>query len=200
MPDESIQPNIRPNIQPGIPPAGLRMPPAPLAPSMASPVPPVRVPVSPMAPSVPPVPPVGAPSPQMASPEQRQELLTMIEDIKNGLGDLNASIFAGKNTVEQTRRETLRRVFEILQLAGIDLTKRESVAEFLEKLRMENPELAGWFEESMDVLLGGEDAGPITPSNANEGMDLGAGNLDEDENDYEYETPNQIELPPQNLP
>jgi uncharacterized protein YfkK (UPF0435 family) len=144
------------------------------------------------------MPPVGAPGPQLASSEQREELLTMIESIREGLENFNAVDFAGKNSVDRTRRETLRRVFEILQLAGIDLTRRESVAEFLEKLRAENPQLAGWFEESMDVLLGGEDAGPITPKNANEGMDLGVDNLGE--NDYEYETPNQIGLPPENLP
>jgi len=197
MPDEAIQPNIRPNIQPGMPPVGLNVPQGPQGPP---------VPQGPQGPPVPQGPPaslaapMGDPGSQMASPEQRQELSTMLENIREGLEDFNALDFAGKNAVERTRRETLRRIFEILQIAGIDLTKRESVAQFLEKLRIESPELAGWFENSMDVLLGGEDAGPIVPKNIDEDMDLGAGNLDEDKNDYEYETPNQIELPPENLP
>lgn len=98
--------------------------------------------------------PEGAAPQQMATSEQRQGLLDMIESIRQKLGSFNATQFAGKNKMERVRQEILRKVFEILQLSGVDLTDRESVAQFLENLRTQNPELAGWFEESMNVLLG----------------------------------------------
>lgn len=103
--------------------------------------------------------------PQDVSPEERQILLDLIEKIKANLGNLRAQDFAGKNSVEMTRRTLLRQAFEKLQLAGVDLTDRESVAAFIANLREQNPTLADQFEQAMAVLLGAADGGGFaTPS------------------------------------
>lgn len=107
-----------------------------------------------------------------ATEEQKQELLNMIEAIRGKLGEFNATSFAGSNALDKTKRDLLRQVFEKLQLAGIDLNDRESVAAFIEKLRAADPELALMFEESMDALLG-EDEPTQGPQDASADMDLG---------------------------
>lgn len=110
----------------------------------------------------------------MASEEQRQELLNMIKQIQMKLGSHSANSFASKNKSDQSRRSVLKQVFEKLQMAGVDLSDKESVAMFIEKLRQENPELADMFEKSMDVLLGGQIGDePIVPQDPTALMDLG---------------------------
>ena len=98
-------------------------------------------------------------SPQMASPEQKQQLFDTLDKVKQALGSFNAQRFASKNRMAGLNREILRGIFEALQRSGVDLTDRESVAAFLEKLRNFNPNLAEWFESSLDVLLGQEEEG-----------------------------------------
>jgi len=152
----------------------------------------------------------GMPGEGMATPEQRQELLGMIDDIRQKLGSFNATRFAGKNKVERIKKETLRRVFEILQLNGVDLEKRESVNDFLAKLQASNPKLAEWFEASMDVLLGEEDPMEEVAQGGDmaavpeegmaamppEGQGMGLENM---QNENNYEEPNPTEIPPQGL-
>ena len=92
---------------------------------------------------------------EMVSEEEKQVLLDLIAQIKSKLGNLNATKFAADDKSEQMRQEILRQVFEKLQLAGVDLSSRESVGAFIMRLQEQNPELAQMFEKSMDVLLGG---------------------------------------------
>jgi len=116
--------------------------------------------------------PVGGEQP--ISEEQKQVLLDMISQIRTKLGDLNATRFAAGNKTEVLRRDLLRQVFEKLQLAGVDLSSRESVAAFIMKLQQESPELASMFEKSMDVLLGGVEGGAFgVPQDPNATIDLG---------------------------
>jgi len=119
--------------------------------------------------------------------------LGMIEEARQKLGHLKAVRLAGENKIEETRKQMLKRVFEILQLAGVNLEDRESVAMFLEKMRASNPQLAQWFEESMSVILGNEM--PIEeegmPSGGMSTFPKGMSSL----NENQYETPNQEETP-----
>ena len=95
--------------------------------------------------------------PQMASPEDRQRLLDMIAQMKEKLGEFNATSFASQNQSEQHRMDMLKEVFAQLAAAGVDLTDPESVTKFLDTLRLQNPDLAQLFEEAMDALLGPEE-------------------------------------------
>ncbi len=97
---------------------------------------------------------------QMASPEERQRLLDMIEEINGNLHTLEAQGFAGKHQLDKTRADLLQEVFQKLQLAGVDLNDRASVAAFIGELKKNAPLLATQFEEAMGVLLG-----DIDPSN-----------------------------------
>lgn len=92
--------------------------------------------------------------------EQKQALIDTVKDIQGKLNDLKSLHFASDNKVDIIRRTLLKKVFEKLQAAGIDLNDRQSVADFLDKLRAETPEMAQMFESAMDVLLGGQGAAP----------------------------------------
>jgi hypothetical protein len=129
-------------------------------------------------PVVPPVgPSVGQDQPvpggdQLISPEQKQSLLDMIQQIRQKLGSFNAMQFASSNKTDKIRRDLLKQVFEKLQLAGVDLTDRQSVAAFMAKLKEDSPELADMFEKAMGALLGG-DQGAVVPQDPTASMDLG---------------------------
>lgn len=94
---------------------------------------------------------------QMVTPEEKQVLLALIQKIKDSLSNLQAQSFAGNDKNDMNRRELLQQVFSKLQLVGVDLTDRQSVADFIDNLRQQSPELADQFEKAMSVLLGEED-------------------------------------------
>lgn len=102
---------------------------------------------------------MGVPAGGEVSPEQKQALLDLIKKIEGNLSTIGVQDFAGKNKLEMTRRALLRQVFDKLQLAGVDLEDRESVAAFISNLKQESPELAQQFEEAMAVLLGEAESG-----------------------------------------
>src|ERR1035437_9011451 len=115
---------------------------------------------APVPPVTPPMPPQGAPTTdQTVSPEQKQTLLDLIGQIREKLSSFNATKFASSNKTESMRRDLLKQVFDKLQLAGVDLTDRQSVADFMTKLQQQNPQLAQGFEKAMEVLLGGPNGG-----------------------------------------
>lgn len=97
----------------------------------------------------------------MATPEQKKQLLDLIDASQAKLSELNAIRLSGKNTSERTRLDALKGVFVLLQQAGVDLNDPQSVSAFIEKIREMNPELATQFEESLNALLGdAEEAEP----------------------------------------
>jgi hypothetical protein len=63
------------------------------------------------------------------------------------------------NENEEDRIRTLKEVFEILQMSGVDLTDPDSVAVFIEDLRSVSPEFASSFESFLDFLLEPEGQG-----------------------------------------
>lgn len=113
-------------------------------------------------------------SEQPITDQQKQELLSIIDSIRQKLGVLNAQRFASDNRVERLRSELLQQVFSKLQLAGVDLTDRASVAQFIDNLKQSSPELAQMFESSMSALLGDPSKTPFgPPKDPNAGIDLG---------------------------
>lgn len=91
---------------------------------------------------------------QPITEQQKQELMKMIAAVQERLSKLNASRFAGSGKIDEVKQKLLQEVFQKLQMAGVDLTDQQSVAEFIERLRQRSPELAQMFEEAMDLLLG----------------------------------------------
>lgn len=118
---------------------------------------PVQDPQMPQMPQMPPAP--GGqptdPNQQPVSEEQKQALLDMIAEIKNKIGSVKAMSFAATNKNELERKALLKEVFDKLQMAGVDLSDRQSVSDFMQNLNKESPELAHMFEQSMEILLGG---------------------------------------------
>jgi hypothetical protein len=155
------------------------------------------------------VPPVGM-GEEMATPEQQQELMDMVEKIKDKVAEAKRVERAGKDNLNNIKSELVKRVFEIMQLSGVDLSKRESVSDFLVRLAEKDPRLAEWFEKSMDLLLGpdGDEAMDTeeTPEEmlSEEGMPTleGPSDLSSLGQGQQYENTNEIgeeDIPPQNL-
>ena len=92
--------------------------------------------------------------PEVVTPEEKQVLLQLIKTIQSHLQALHATNFASQNKTEVLRRALLQEVFQKLQLAGIDLTDRQSVAKFMTSLQQQNPTVAANFEKAMGALLG----------------------------------------------
>lgn len=135
---------------------------------------------------------------EMATSEEKQQLLMMIDQVRQKMRGVEAVRFAHKNNVKMFQAEVLKKLFDILLLAGVDLSKRESVSAFLEKLRSNNPELAQWFEESMDVLLTPQEGGEEPSLIQGEESDLvEQGGEEEPQNENEnidYEEPSENDL------
>lgn len=121
-----------------------------------------QIPQAPIQPEGP-VPPQGEDLP--ITEEQKQEMVDLISKIKEQVSHVNAIQFASKGQLDSYKSELLKKVFEELQGAGVDLTDRQSVSDFLTKLKQDSPELADMFEKSMEVLLGGNaDVSSIDPN------------------------------------
>ena len=93
---------------------------------------------------------------QPITDEQKQILLGMIQKIKEKLSSSDAIKLSSQNKLELLRSNILKQIFEKLQMAGVDLSSRESVADFIMRLQQNSPELAAMFEQSMNILLGGQ--------------------------------------------
>ena len=104
------------------------------------------------------------PGSQPASPDQKQELLSKISDMQGKAGNLSANKLATDDREKSGRIEALNKIFELMQLAGVDLTDRESVTKFIEGLRQRNPELAQQFEAAMAYFLQDEEMGQGIPA------------------------------------
>lgn len=112
------------------------------------------------------------------SPEERKVLLDLIAKVKARIEDVQANTVAAKASMDATRSQLLKQVFEKLQLAGIDLSSRESVSAFIMNLKEQAPELAMQFEKAMSVLLGGQPFGEQGGADPNMPLDPNAPPVD----------------------
>lgn len=113
--------------------------------------------------------------PKMATPEQKQELMDLIENTKGKLGEFNSTSFAVDNQIKEDTSETLKQIFSILQSAGVDLTDPKSVSDFLTQLRSQNPQMSQLFEQALNQLLGEEQQGIPPPSDGQTQMEAPGG-------------------------
>ena len=94
------------------------------------------------------------PGQAFATPEERQQLVELMEATKGKMANIRSLEFSGANSRESARMDALRQLFSMMQSAGVDLTSPDSVHEFLEKVRTANPNLAQDVEFAIDKLLG----------------------------------------------
>lgn len=90
---------------------------------------------------------------QPISKDQYLELVQLFDKVKQASGRLHSTQFMIKNQAAQSRRDALKRVFDELAAAGVDLNNPESVATFIQKLQDRDPDLYQLFEEAMGQLL-----------------------------------------------
>lgn len=110
----------------------------------------------------PPMPQDNQPTPEMASPEQRQQLLDMIDDIRGKMNETNTAIMSSDNAVEEARLDALKEVFSILQGVGVDLTDPSSVSAFIDKVKSQTG-LGKLLENALTALLGDQPQ-PLSPT------------------------------------
>jgi len=102
-----------------------------------------------------------------------------LEGVENKEREFNTQKLINENDLKQVRSEMLRTVFDALQRAGVDLSDRESIGKFMQKLQEQDPDLAELFGMAMDKILnetgGGEvpQAPPTTPPMGQLGMGQG---------------------------
>jgi len=97
--------------------------------------------------------------------DAKARLATMIENLKNKQGQMNAMKFGESNKVESQRQKALMEVFSMMQDAGIDPSNIEEVKAFLDELEVSNPEVYKAFVAAFGLLMGqqgGQSALPIT--------------------------------------
>lgn len=91
---------------------------------------------------------------ELATPEQREELMRMLEETSQKMGELQTAKFRSENEREVARVETLKQIFIMMQESGVDLNDPASVASFIDRLRSTNQGMAAQFEEALTDLLG----------------------------------------------
>lgn len=99
--------------------------------------------------------PIADPNSSVISEEKKQQLIYAMGRLKVQAEDTKMRMNASKNRMEVERKKQLAGVFERMKLNGVDLTSRESVSGYINKLKQNNPETAGMFENAMDYLLTG---------------------------------------------
>ncbi len=94
---------------------------------------------------------------QSANPEaMRQELQAGLEGVKNKERMINTKEILDANKLKEVRAELIKSMFEMLQKLGVDGSSLESINAFLDKLRNQDPDLAGLFEYAFNGLVGEE--------------------------------------------
>lgn len=112
------------------------------------------------------------------SDEKRQQLLYAADRLKAQVEDTKMRMNASKNLMEVKRKKELRKVFERMQFNGVNLSDRQSVSNYIEKLRQNNPETAANFEKAMDYLMTGEQNNNMNNINQNETLPQNTQGLD----------------------
>jgi len=124
---------------------------APMPPEMPPQVPPSPMPEAPMSPGMAP----GA-TPQFATDEQRQQLLDLIQQIRDKVAETNANMFAGGNQTQRVKMDALKEIFDLMKSSGVDLSDPAAVQKFIDDLKAFSPDIGQMFEDAMNDLLGGQ--------------------------------------------
>jgi len=90
----------------------------------------------------------------LSQEEMKANLGEMMSKIEGKYQDFNANKFASLNQREESKGNTLRRLFDMFNKMGVDPSDPEQVREFLNKLKEVNPELSKQLEGLLERLLG----------------------------------------------
>lgn len=93
-------------------------------------------------------------TPELSQDQMRANLTELMDKIQGKYGDFNAQKFASDNKVKEGQSSILRQIFDLLESAGVDPSNPDQVKAFLDKLKMQNPELATQFETALQSILG----------------------------------------------
>lgn len=102
----------------------------------------------------------------------KQELQAGLEEVKNKERMINTKEILDANKLKEVKVELIKSMFEMLQKLGVDGSNLESINAFLDKLRNQDPDLAGLFEYAFNGLVGEQSSAmPETTDNETNLMD-----------------------------
>ena len=101
-------------------------------------------------------PPQEDPGSSLISDEKRQNLVYAMGRLKAQAEDTKMRINSSQIRLETERKKKLGEIFSKMKLGGVDLSSRESVSDYINRLKQNNPETAVMFENAMGYLMSGK--------------------------------------------
>jgi hypothetical protein len=101
-------------------------------------------------------PPQEDPGSSLISDEKRQNLFYAMGRLKAQAEDTKMRINSSQIRLETERKKKLGEIFSKMKLGGVDLSSRESVSDYINRLKQNNPETAVMFENAMGYLMSGK--------------------------------------------
>jgi len=86
----------------------------------------------------------------------KMKLQQKFAQIQNKKGALEIQKYINKNKLTELKTKVLREIFTSLQDMGVDLTDPESIAQFLQKLESQDPQLVELFESALNNIAPGD--------------------------------------------
>ena len=88
------------------------------------------------------------------TPEHKAELAELLTKIKSEYMKWKSMSFGVQNQANEVRRDQLRKVFQMLQVKGVDLNDQKSVAGYLAQIKQTAPQHFDAITRALDYLLG----------------------------------------------
>jgi len=104
----------------------------------------------------------------LSQDEMKTNLQDLMSQIENKYQEFNTQKFSSSNKIEEQKSMMLRSLYDVFESFGIDLTNAEQVKEFLDKLKVENPELYTKLEAILVKVIGDEESPENMNINTNE--------------------------------
>ena len=133
----------------------------------------------------------------LSQEEMISNLKELMGRINNKYADFNSGKAISDSKMMQSKSQSLREVFDLLQSVGVDPANVEQVQGFLDKIKNSNPELYQQIEKILSEIMGGEAM--------NEGVAMDTGEIPQDLNSQSVPDPsanmniNINETPQQNI-
>jgi len=90
---------------------------------------------------------------ELSQDQMRTNLGDMMSKINNKYQGFSANKFSLENNTKEQKNQILREIFDLLQKAGVDPSNIEQVREFLDKVKIKNPELYQQIVAILDSLM-----------------------------------------------